>query len=171
MERRTGWFLYSSFHSFIHSVNSLSDSWVSFHTHLLTEQEQRRHQKMLGLFGPEELVRWIMLFNKNIIIFPLWICSVSGSWPESRDQNGKWWVLNHQFYLQIKKPSMRSWKQKSRYLWCMDDSFFFFFFFLKSHFFMVTWDNGNEAFIPHLAHLFLHLHHYVHFHKLYTGCL
>lgn len=121
-----GSFILSSIHLFTQWI-LFTHSWVSFHTHLLTDQEQRRHQKRLGLLGPEELVRWILLFNKNIIIFPPWICRVSGSWPESRDQNGKWWVLNHLFYLKIKKPSMKSWKQKSRSLWCMDDSFFFFF--------------------------------------------
>lgn len=72
MEHLIGQLLYSFFHSFTHSVNIHSFiSIISYSSVYWIGTTQPL--KLPGPLGPEELVRWILLFNQNIFIFPPWI--------------------------------------------------------------------------------------------------
>lgn len=118
MEHLIGQLLYSFFHSFTHSVNIHSFmSIISYSSVYWTGTTQPL--KLPGPLGPEELVRWILLFNQNIFIFPPWIFRESRitSFRGGIDHNGKWRVWNHQCYWKFKKPPMRSWRQRSLFLW------------------------------------------------------
>lgn len=107
---------------------------------------------MLGLLGPEELVRWILLFNHKMIIFPLWICMEPRI--RSLEEGSKWEVLSS-------KPPILPEHFKS-FLWGHEGR--------KVNLYGARM-GSNSAFILLLAHLFLYLHHYWHFHWLCTGCL